>query len=166
MYTTSIFSTSSGEPHRSPRRATAAPERRLLRRAAPPLVGRALASSYLYGVLGATRALPPPSPSDARTRTRSRSTAPPHAVHTIPRIGHKYRLVSCLSVSSGHTGSAESKNSIGKLPARDLRRGTIFFSRSQFLSRFAGRFSASRARRPVALVAASCISLLFLAFCF
>ena len=26
-----------------------------------------------------------------------------------------------------------------------------FFSRSQFLSRFAGRFSASRARRPVAL---------------
>ncbi len=118
MYTTSIFSTSSGEPHRSPRQATAAPERRLLRRAAPPLVGRALASSYLCGVLGATRALPLPSPSDARTRTRSRSTAPPHAVHTIPRIGHKYRLVSCLSVSSGHTGSAESKNSIGKLPAR------------------------------------------------
>ena len=117
MYTTSIFSTSSGEPHRSPRQATAAPEKRLLRRAAPPLVGRALASSYLYGVLGATRALPLPSPSDARTRTRSRSTAPPHAVHTIPRIGHKYRLVSCLSVSSGHTGSAESKNSIGKLPA-------------------------------------------------
>ena len=67
------------------------------------------------------RPRPPPrhsgAPSDARTRTRSRSTAPPHAVHTIPRIGHKYRLVSCLSVSSGHTGSAESKNSIGKLPA-------------------------------------------------